>query len=125
MKRKNKRTLVRVFLITLATMSFLIWSFSGSARFSASNMKKAQANKTASTQFINKTSSELFSPLALFAGGTKPAGKLDQVRNGSAASPVNPVDWVNGNAGSSNAHYKEGQSIPYRLVLTNLPLGAN
>jgi len=55
----------------------------------------------------------------------QPAGNLDQVRNGSAASPLSPVDWVNGNAGFSNAHYKEGQSIPYRLVLTNLPLGAS
>jgi len=59
----------------------------------------------------------------MMPGSTKAAGNLDQVRNGAAASPNNPVDWVNGNAGASNAHYKEGQSIPYRLTLTNVPTG--
>lgn len=64
----------------------------------------------------------LFKPLAMMPA-KQPAGNLDQVRNGSAASPLSPVDWVNGNAGASNSHYKEGQSILYRLVLTNMPLG--
>ncbi|HEU4769725.1 MAG TPA: hypothetical protein VFS77_20320, partial [Pyrinomonadaceae bacterium] len=36
-----------------------------------------------------------------------------------------PADWVNGNAGASNAHYQEGQSIPYRMVMKDLPLGSN
>jgi hypothetical protein len=61
----------------------------------------------------------------------KPASAdLSQVRNGGvgcdAAVPNscdNPADWVNGNAGASNAHYQEGQSIPYRLVMQNLSLG--
>jgi len=56
-------------------------------------------------------------------GGSKPAGNLDQVRNGSFSNPIDPPDWVNGNAGASNAHYREGQSIPYRLVLTGLSNG--
>jgi len=66
----------------------------------------------------------MFNPLAMMPA-KQPAGNLDQVRNGSAASPLSPVDWVNGNAGASNSHYKEGQSILYRLVLTNLPLGVS
>jgi len=48
---------------------------------------------------------------------------IDQVRNGSATSPVVPptvAPWVNGNAGASNAHYAEGYSIPYRVVIENL-----
>lgn len=48
---------------------------------------------------------------------------LDQVRNGSADAPVSSTTsapWVNGNAGESNAHYVEGYSIPYRLVIENL-----
>jgi len=106
-------------------MSFLVWSFSGFARYSSSGAKTIKVNKTDSARAVNKSSSELLSLFPMLAGGTKPAGNLDQVRNGSAASPLNPVDWVNGNAGASNAHYKEGQSIPYRLVLTNLPLGPN
>ena len=47
---------------------------------------------------------------------------LDQARNGTAASPVSPVNFQNGNAGPSQAHYAEGMSIPYRVRLDNLPL---
>ena len=61
----------------------------------------------------------------------KPASAdLSQVRNGGVGcdqtvpnSCDNPPDWVNGNAGASNAHYQEGQSIPYRLVMQNLTVG--
>ncbi len=52
-----------------------------------------------------------------------PGANLDQIRNGSAASPVSPANWVNGNAGASQAHYAEGYSIPYRTVMTELPTG--
>ena len=48
---------------------------------------------------------------------------LEQIRNGSATSPTDPGDWVNGNAGASTAHYREGYSIPYRMVLTGLAIG--
>lgn len=54
-----------------------------------------------------------------------PSANLDQVRNGSAASPISPGNWVNGNAGSSQAHYAEGYSIPYRTVMTDLPLNTS
>ncbi|HET9527212.1 MAG TPA: hypothetical protein VFO99_13655 [Pyrinomonadaceae bacterium] len=68
-------------------------------------------------------------PIAPF----KPASAdLSQVRNGGVGcddtvpnSCEDPADWVNGNAGASNAHYQEGQSIPYRLVMKDLPLGNN
>ena len=51
-----------------------------------------------------------------------PAANLDQVRNGAAGSPVDPGDWVNGNLGEQQAHYIEGYSVPYRAVLTDMPL---
>jgi hypothetical protein len=51
--------------------------------------------------------------------------KLDQGRNGTAASPTDPVDMQNGNAGASNAHYLEGHSIPYRIVLGGLAAGSH
>jgi hypothetical protein len=54
-----------------------------------------------------------------------PKADLDQVRNGSFAAPIDPPDWVNGNAGSSNAHYSEGESIAYRLRLTNIALSTH
>jgi hypothetical protein len=50
-----------------------------------------------------------------------PAANLDQIRNGSADAPNDPVEWVNGNSGESNAHYFEGYSISYRAILTDLP----
>ncbi len=52
--------------------------------------------------------------------GSKAAANLDQIRNGTESSPLNPPTWVNGNAGKSNAHYREGDSIAYRLVITGL-----
>src|SRR6185295_15873901 len=33
--------------------------------------------------------------------------------------------WVNGNAGSSNAHYAECNSVPYRMVITGLLPGTH
>jgi len=48
---------------------------------------------------------------------------LDQMHNGSAASPSTPPTWVNGNAGSSNSHLIEGYSQSYRAVMTDLPIG--
>ncbi|MGH3862314.1 hypothetical protein, partial [Actinokineospora sp.] len=58
--------------------------------------------------------------LAPVALGAPPAADLDQARNGTASSPNSPVDYQNGNAGSSNSHYIEGHSIPYRMVVTNI-----
>ncbi len=55
--------------------------------------------------------------------GASGSADLWQARNGSASSPINPVDWVKGNLGSANSHYSEGHSIPYRLVLTRLAPG--
>ncbi|MGH8991987.1 MAG: hypothetical protein ACRDZ7_10750 [Acidimicrobiia bacterium] len=64
------------------------------------------------------------------AENSKASIDLDQCRNGAAASPNDCVDangggegWVNGNAGTSQAHYAEGLSIPYRAVMADLPTG--
>lgn len=55
-----------------------------------------------------------------------PAADLDQCRNGDQASPVACTGgaWVNGNAGASNAHWNEGESIAYRMRFSNLATGA-
>ncbi len=53
------------------------------------------------------------------------SGNIDQARNGSFASPISPVNWVNGNAGSSNSHYTESMSVPYRCVVTGLTPGTH
>ncbi|PIF62139.1 T9SS type A sorting domain-containing protein [Flavobacterium sp. 11] len=50
---------------------------------------------------------------------------IDQIRNGSKSSPVTPGNWVNGNANATQAHYAEGWSIPYRIVMNNLVSGSH
>ena len=52
-----------------------------------------------------------------------PGVNLNQARNGTDIAPVNPVAWVNGNLGTSNAHYQEGMSAPYQCVMTGLTAG--
>ena len=58
-------------------------------------------------------------------GGPKISANLDQIRNGPASAPIADPDWVNGNAGKSNAHYREGESIAYRMVITGLRQGTS
>ncbi|MDI6031694.1 T9SS type A sorting domain-containing protein [Flavobacterium sp. LB2P84] len=50
---------------------------------------------------------------------------IDQIRNGSKSSPLSPGNWVNGNANATQAHYAEGWSIPYRIVMNNLVSGSH
>jgi uncharacterized repeat protein (TIGR01451 family) len=52
-----------------------------------------------------------------------PAGDLDQCANGGVGDP--PVQctgsaWQNGNLNSNQAHYREGDSVPYRIRLSNI-----
>ena len=70
------------------------------------------------------------SALAAMAAPPKPAVDIDQCRNGGIATPQTFTQcsdaagsWVNGNAGASNSHYREGESITYRDRVTNLQPG--
>ena len=63
---------------------------------------------------------------AYFTDGPPPAANLDQGVNGGVTKPpLVPVDWVNGNANAQNSHFIEGQSIPYRMILTRLSIGSH
>ena len=54
----------------------------------------------------------------------KSAVSLDQCANlGSTCDTANPSQWQNGNLGSSNSHYSEGESVPYRAKFTDLSPG--
>ena len=69
----------------------------------------------------------LTSVVALAAAN--PSATLDQCANGTLASPdTTPcqtgTEWVNGNLGSSKAHYSEGDSVPYRFTFGGLSTGA-
>jgi len=57
------------------------------------------------------------------------AANLDQCRNGGSTPVVTPVQcvdsaWQNGNLGAENSHYREGDSVPFRLTLTGLDTSA-
>jgi len=70
----------------------------------------------------------LTSAVVIAAGN--PSATLDQCANGSVTSPdttpcqTTGSEWVNGNLGSSKAHYNEGDSVPYRFTFGNLATGA-
>jgi hypothetical protein len=52
---------------------------------------------------------------------------IDQCANGGVGDPVQPCSgtaWVNGNVNQSKAHYTEGQSVPYRVVLSGFTPGS-
>jgi hypothetical protein len=71
----------------------------------------------------------LLTTAVVIAAGN-PSATLDQCANGSVSSPdTTPcqtgTEWVNGNLGSSKAHYNEGDSVPYRFTFANLATGAN
>jgi hypothetical protein len=72
-----------------------------------------------------------FMAMGVASAAGNPSADLDQCRNGTLASPSQCLDlggstgWVNGNAGSSNAHWREGDSIAYRMRFDNLSLASH
>ena len=56
------------------------------------------------------------------ANAANPGADIEQCRNGTFASPQQCIDgaWQTGNAGASNSHYREGDSVPFRAKLINL-----
>src|SRR5512142_55931 len=92
-------------------------------------MKQKQTNTMRTTVYLSSRrlrSLPLFVAFLLWgfiAFGQQPAANLDQVRNGPSTAPLSPAAWVNGNVNSSQAHFIEGYSIPYRVVMTNLTVG--
>jgi len=59
------------------------------------------------------------------AYAVNPSANLDQCANGDSASPTDPCVWQNGNLNSNQAHYVEGQSVPYRVIMETLPLATS
>ncbi len=56
----------------------------------------------------------------------KEAANIDQCRNGTFDAPVQCAGsaWVNGNLGPENSHYREGDSVPFRAILTDMDASA-
>src|SRR4051794_17504444 len=62
----------------------------------------------------------------MLARAANPAANIDQCRNGTIAAPEQCINnaWENGNLGEQNSHYREGDSVPFRAVLTDLNAAA-
>ena len=62
----------------------------------------------------------------MLARAANPAANIDQCRNGTINAPVQCINnaWQNGNLGETNSHYREGDSVPFRAVMTNLDTSA-
>ncbi|MGN6430970.1 MAG: DUF7507 domain-containing protein [Gaiellaceae bacterium] len=60
------------------------------------------------------------------ARAANPGADINQCRNGTFAAPVQCAGaaWQNGNLGAENSHYREGDSVPFRAILTNLDTSA-
>ena len=56
------------------------------------------------------------------ASAANPGADIEQCRNGTFAAPQQCTGsaWQTGNAGASNSHYREGDSVPFRAKLINL-----
>ncbi len=48
------------------------------------------------------------------------SASLDQGSNGKRTAPVTPIDWVNGNLNTNQAHFLEGHSVAIRATLKSL-----
>jgi hypothetical protein len=54
-------------------------------------------------------------------------GNLDQCANGAVGGvpvPCTGAAWQNGNLNHNQAHYNEGESIPYRIVFSDMVIGS-
>jgi hypothetical protein len=66
----------------------------------------------------------LFTIAASTQNASATAGaNLNQARNGTDLIPVSPMNWVNGNIGSGQGHYKESMSAPFQCIMTGLTAG--
>lgn len=71
---------------------------------------------------------DIFSKMRILLPETNPSADLDQCANGVVGSlPIvcSGAAWQNGNLGQSQAHYFEGESVPYRLRFSNLSIGSS
>jgi hypothetical protein len=56
-----------------------------------------------------------------------PSANLDQCQNGALGPPVvhtSPCDWVNGDLNPAHSHFREGESVPFRMVVSGLTPGS-
>ncbi len=76
----------------------------------------------ANAQSISGGGKSIFKSEALAA-----AASLEQCQNGGIGDPIEPcsgTNWVTGNVNQSKAHWREGDSVAYRQILSGFTVGA-
>lgn len=58
-----------------------------------------------------------------FLSAQNPSTSLSQGQNGALGGILDPMHWRNGNLNPQQSHYIEGHSIPYRVLMINMPVG--
>ncbi|MEP7265221.1 MAG: hypothetical protein ABI772_12020, partial [Bacteroidota bacterium] len=74
-------------------------------------------------QIFTLTATGLTSGLSAFTTFTDAGANLEHAFNGTWGTPVNPVTWGTATGTSSNDHYVQGGTIPYRIVCDALTIG--
>src|SRR5438046_140055 len=77
---------------------------------------------------IRKVALGLAAALSLAIGvvfAAPPAADIDQCANGPSSGPLvcTGAQWQNGNLNINNSHYREGDSVPFRIKLTDMVPG--
>ncbi len=52
-----------------------------------------------------------------------PSISLEQGANGDFDNPNSPVLWIRGNVNAQKAHLIENYAVPYRIIMTDMPIG--
>jgi hypothetical protein len=108
----------------VASATGKLWRSVKAATASKAKNLKPAARKPAAPGKQQQSRDDLILVPTTFTAAN-PSANLDQGKNETPAAFVNPVQWVNGNLNDKQAHYLEGMSVPYRLVLTDLALGSH
>ncbi|MGD8485418.1 MAG: hypothetical protein PVH07_02150, partial [Chloroflexota bacterium] len=88
---------------------------------------EAPAEEPVAEQSTQSIAPAAIQPSAAGDPGVGGAANIDQCANGGVGDPRTGCDasgdWINGNLGPSKASYAEGDTIPYRMRLSDLSTG--
>ncbi len=120
-----------------ASTEYSLTITSGSDYTFTSSVTSNEAGEFSYTYQLDGTYRPVYTAQALLNGTvvatvtfTDSAASLSQCGNGSQAAPDNTpcqtgTEWENGNLNASKSHYFEGDSVPYRMVITGVSLGSH
>ena len=101
----------------------IVLSVSANSGSPAIHTWTAQSFSTSGCTGASNTASDSVSVVTPNVG----SANLDQCANGPLNAPVTCTGsaWQNGNINSNQGHYREGDSVPFRLILTGVSAGTH